>query len=458
MLVPGATLSRWTMSYFAAALLCLLLEQTMLAAGWWQPSVDIGEPRVLIIVHFVTIGWFGLLMIGALLQFSPVLTGLGLPTERLNLVCLLALIIGLATLSFGFEAIEREWPFAGTLMVAAVSMLASAFLAIAMVLFIGLWRGRSVHTASPFVMMAIVCLAATVTLGAIFALVISGVTQTRYLVELVLDAVPLHMSFGLAGWMTFAAIGVSYKLLPMFLLSPDTGKSGLVRNSGASALAILCLALVLSTAGSGLVQPLMLAAAITFAITLTAYLVDVTAMYRRRRRKIPELNTLGSIPAFALLAASALAFVVSIPLGLGPNVRIALIYVFAFGWLTGLGLAQLLKIVPFLTWIEAFGPLLGRRPTPRLSELVRERHAAVWLALFYLGVILAGVAIAGNSDSGFRAAAVLQAFCTAALAFELFRARALLNIDGSAKTAPFRQPALLVAKQIQRGNANDAAS
>ncbi|WP_244564735.1 hypothetical protein [Rhizobium sullae] len=445
-MIPGARLSRWTMSYFAAALLFLLLAEGMLAAGLWKPSADVGDPITLIIVHCVTIGWLGLLMIGASLQFAPVLTGAALATERFNLPALVAIVAGLATLICGFAAIKTGSPTAALIMPVAAALLAAGLLGIGAVLFTGLWRGRNVHAAAPLVLLGIFCLAVTVILGVGFALVLSGVTDVPLIVDLALRAVPLHAGFGLGGWMSLAAIGVSFKLMSMFLLSPDTSRTRVVLAGGACTFLILAVALSCLFAGGDVIEPLLFISAVVFLGTIAVYATEMRTLYRTRRRKTLELNSIGSIPAFVLLALSMAALVTSMPLNADDRIRAAIVYLFAFGWLSGLGLAQLLKIVPFLTWLEAFGPLLGRRPTPRLQDLIKERRASFWLAGFYLAVISAAASVAANTDAGFQISAFAQLVCSAGLIFELFQVRILAHVDAVAKSGPFHQPGLLIAK------------
>lgn len=457
MMPVGATLSRWTMSYFGAALFFLLLAGGLLSAGAWAPSASVAEPHALIIVHCITIGWLGLLMIGALLQFTPVMTGLGLPTGRLDLPCLAGSVAGLGLLLLGFHLIDTGSGAAGPVMVAATAVLPASLLSIGFVLLSGLWRGRAAHAASPLVMIGMACLVVTLALGALFAVTVSGLTEATGIIAFVANAVPFHASFGLAGWMSFAAIGVSYKLLPMFLLSDDMKRAPFIRATGLLAAGTLAAATASTIFAPVLGQRLFLFGSLLFLLPVAAYLADLFSTYRARRRKSLELNMAGSLPAFVLLGLSVPMLAIALASDAAPEVFTAIGYLFVFGWLTGFGLSQLLKIVPFLTWIEAFGPLLGRRPTPRLAELINGRRATAWLCIFYLAVIAAAAAITLESDAAFHLAAIVQTFSTAALMIELALARTLANVDPAAKSAPFQPPALFSAAN-HRGNAHGSAS
>ena len=98
----GVSLSRWTMSYFAAALLFLVAAEVLMALGYGFPHAAPQAPETLIVVHVVAIGWLSLLMCGALFQFVPVLVAQPLYSNMLPLQTLVSLVAGLGALILGF--------------------------------------------------------------------------------------------------------------------------------------------------------------------------------------------------------------------------------------------------------------------------------------------------------------------------------------------------------------------
>src|SRR5690606_8584651 len=106
-----------------------------------------------------------------------------------------------------------------------------------------LWAAQSRPLPAQFVIVGLAGVAATATLGIVFALVLGGAAAWEPFVTLAAAGLPLHVIAGLGGWLTFTAIGVSYRLLAMFMLEPElertTTKGALYLGTAALALAIM---------------------------------------------------------------------------------------------------------------------------------------------------------------------------------------------------------------------------
>jgi hypothetical protein len=414
------------MSYFAAALLFLLCGLALMAGGFGYPDAGTVAPQTLVVVHVIAIGWLGLLFCGALLQFIPVLAARPLRMGALSFPALASIVAGLLCLVLGFLSLAdllvvspRIMMFGAVLLFAGLLSLAAAFASTVL-------AQKKIDLPSRLVLLGLLALCAAISMGVIFAGSLSGAIDATWSTNIVAQGIPLHAAWGILGWMTLTAAGVGYRLFSMFMLAPDGGfSSRRVTACVCAALLGLLLSLAAVIAGAPswtFPATLGLLAALLAAIF---YLRDIVAMLRTRRRKQLELNSMAGLSAFGFLALGLLLLAGSLVGDIGLPVGPVAYYLLAMGWLSGLGLAQLYKIIPFLTWLEAFGPVMGRSPVPRVQDLCKESRARGPFAVYYVSVLGGAVCLLFDLPYGFRTAAALQLVAVAALMVEYVRARLL---------------------------------
>lgn len=446
----GASLSRWTMSYFGTALLALIGAELLMAAGFGFPGATIGSPRTLLLVHLVALGWLSLLMCGALFQFVPVLVARPLFSNSLPLPTLVLLIGGIVALLCGFLQLDSHTGADLPLLPLASALLGAGFFLAVWNLGRTLWAARPLPLPARFVSVGLSGLIAAAALGIVFALTLSGVT-TQPLSNLAGLGLPIHVIAGLGGWLTITAMGVSYRLLSMFMLAPEadklTTRIALYTGAGAVAFAVIggtaaiCL-------GSGDIDLILLAAGALGLVAATLYGADIVDLYRARKRRTIELNSQMAVFALVSLAADLVFAIVALALGKLPGQIGPIVFLFACGWLSGLGLAKLYKITAFLTWLECYGPVLGKQPTPRVQDLVAERRARKYFYLYFLGVWAGTAALAIGITPIFRGSAGLMALATLGIVRELLRTRKLVDVDATMRfPRGTHRPRLLVCLQ-----------
>ncbi len=393
----GSSVSRWTMLHFGAALTLFLLAQLAMVAGVVFPAASLYAPATLATVHLLTIGWLTVLMLGALHQFVPVMTAQGTPAGTSALVSLIAILVGLGGMEAGFLTLGGYLPPAAlaALPIGGIVVLSGAAVAAAS-LSRTLWRTRPLPFSAWFVATSLVFLFVVLGMGITLGLAFAAPGWVRWPGAFT-GGLGLHLLAGLVGWFTLTAMGVSYRLLSMFTLAPeDRGALGIaVFVLSAGGLAATWLFGLAAALGAGVPDAIAASAAAT-GLGLVLYLFDMGRLYRARRRRKLELNTLMAIPALAALAV-AIPFAAALGIGgITENTIGALGYLVLCGWLSGLGLSQLYKIVPFLTWLERYGSLLGKKAVPRVQDLVNERRDRPWFVLYFAavaaGTILAAVA------------------------------------------------------------------
>lgn len=350
-------------------------------------------PIVIGVTHLFTLGWLTTSIMGGLYQFLPVALGQSIASERAAHATFALHVTGVAALVVGMY-----WSF-GNVLFAGVTLLGAAIVVFLVNLGVTLHRAKTRDVTWWAICMASVFLGITFILG----MALSINLRTGFMGGVRGLALGVHLHVALFGWVLLVIVGVSHRLLPMFLLSHG-GRTHFARYAvallatGAGMLAVFHHVPVLGRE----VPALVLAAG------LIAYLMQAREFYRRRHR--PALD-----PGLHLAALALGLLAVAIPLGAmvlfhvaSLHVRVAYVLVVLIAC-TLFVAAHYYKIVPFLIWNRHFGPLAGTRTLPRVADLYSAQTANVAIVSLALGAILLAASVGAGSLAGIRVGALLFA-------------------------------------------------
>lgn len=342
--------------HFAAALIWLAFDPTLLTGAFYRPPV-------IAFAHVVGLGFLMSLVAGSSYQLLPVAFENPLFNRAFAKIHLVLHLVGVPTMVYGFY----HWRMP-VLAVGGTAVLLGFALYVVNILLTALRPLRR----TPTTMGVLACLASlTVALGVAVWILCSklGYTTPRDPLSLL----GAHTYLMLIGFFLLILAAVSYTLLPMFLLVPLVS----VKRSYAS-IQYLIAAVALFVPGQLAWPSLLPFAALSAGLGLALYAAESIALIRHSPRRLD-----GALRLFAF----NLAFLLPVAIGLllrslqlaGHLTTVALsldtaLFTFAvFGVLACAILGMGAKIVPFLVWQQRYAPLLGRARVPRLADLVHAR-------------------------------------------------------------------------------------
>lgn len=358
---PLAAQGRLPLAFMGVALAWLAFGTAWLAVQPGLLALPHAHPHVVALVHVWMLGFLVTVACGAVYQLAPVALGATLWSERLGWWHFGLHAFGVPGMVWSFW----RWDLAQLGHFGAAVALGAGLYAH------NVWRtvrasGRSGLVADSLRVSA-GWLAGTVVIGLVLA-------ANRFWHFIPLDPLPLlrfHAHLGLAGFFGALLQGVMFQLVPMFTLGEvqdwrlATGSFWISQAALVGLLAALLLRSAWGATGAGL---LLLAGYVGSARALAVVL-------RSRRKRALDPGVRAFIRGGAgLLVAGAGGLLLTWPgsrAGSAAGGWSAMGYgtVVIFGGLVPCFLGMLGKIVPFLTWMRAYGPHVGRHPTPSASGL-----------------------------------------------------------------------------------------
>jgi hypothetical protein len=331
-------------------------------------------PQVLAVVHLATLGWLTMIVMGASLQLTPVITVAPLRATRFMRWQYPLYASGVILLLCGF------WWMHPWLIATGGSLVILAVLHYTMVLSISFARTATRPLTVRFLIASVAALCVVVSLGLTMALNLQSGFLGVWLEQVLL----VHLVLGIVGWLSNTLIGVSYTLVRMFALAHAHND-----RLGRFVFVLLNTAIVVLALGFTVAWlPLIIVGggALVAAVWLFAY--DFLRMLRMRRRKVLDVTQYHSIAAVVYFALVTPVAIVATVIGWRqPAVLAALGLATLVGWLGQSTIGYLYKIVPFLIWQKRYGPLVGRQKVPLMRELIHERWAWISWWLINVGLI-----------------------------------------------------------------------
>ncbi len=430
-LATGDAPSPWLPGlHFAVALTCLLLGSGALVLYTdYLAAGSFFMPQVAATAHLFALGWIMLSIFGALYQFLPVAVGRQLRFTALAYVGLAAHTLGLMAFIGGLLSSARGLLYLGA------GGLSLSFVSVAFNLVVTLHGAKERPLAWWALLGSSLFLVVTPAYGMALGLNLHGDLNLseRFV------TVASHAHVALVGVVLLVMVGVAHRLLPMFLLSHGASERPawaalVLLFGGALALAIPYRNVVSLTAGYAL-----------SGLGALAFLLQAALFFKRRVRRAID-------PGMRLAGAGLIGLVVALlmaPLALSQGAShpplLSAYFVALLGAVSLFIAGHYYKIVPFIVWYHRYGPLVGLKKVPKVSELYSERLALLSGALLALGWLGSVVFTAAQSGLGLRFATLT--FLTGACVEALIISRVALGTHLSTANAD--------RSSIQKGGLHD---
>lgn len=333
------------------------------------------HPKLLAITHTAALGWGTLIIFGACYQLLPVILETELFSYKMGWTSLSLFVVGLVLLVCAF------WNFdPGLCMQIGSIFLVTGISLFSINTFLTARKVKKQSIYQEFIITSCVWLLATAVLGVLM------VFNFRYafLQKDHLQFLKLHAHMGIGGWFLLLIMGVSSKLIPMFLVSTKQ-KSSYLNYSYYLINASLILFL-LDGYFNDINSKTYFISALAFAGIIFWFLY-IFHCFKSRMREVFDLPIWHTLLSFFLLATAMLVlpFIIFHQLKSDPlSIRNSNLYgtLLLMGWISALVLGQTFKTLPFIAWVKHYEHLAGKVAVPMPADLYNKQALRIQFFAF----------------------------------------------------------------------------
>jgi len=366
--------SKAIVPYYLLAALCFFF----VSATCFLTSVDfLGhyfQPKLLAITHLAVLGWATTIIFGASNQLVPVIAEKKLFSDKIPLYVFALLTVGTALLVYSF------WNFSFTLSAyAGGGLIICGFLLHAFNLYKTAITGRN-DIIKDFILTAHVWLIVTGTLG----LLLLVNFRMSFLPADHLHYLKLHASIGMAGWFLQLIVGISSRLIPMFLLSRNEDTKLL--NIAFYAINVGLILFLLE----GMIWETTIGRGVYFLIVaggLIPYALYIRKCIRTALKKNLDSGMKHTFLALLLISVPFVLAAIQVfsMKALSPAITVSYGFAFIFGFTSVLIMGQTFKTLPFIVWMH----ITKKNAIPELlpKDLYNDTRVKWQMVLYFPGFL-----------------------------------------------------------------------
>jgi hypothetical protein len=398
-LLPGSALP---LAYFLfahaglAAALGLLVVWPDLPGGYFL------HPRMVAVVHLVTIAWISGSILGAFYLVAPLALGVPMPVTQADWAGWAAFTTGAVGMVTHFWMGEYD------------GMVWSAALVLGAIGWVALRALPRLRTASvPWgVKLHVILAFANVIVAGVFGSLL-GLSQTRGLIAASpMTAVFAHAHLAAVGWVFMMVVGLAYRLLPMILPAKPPSGRGL-----ATSAVLIEAGLVVSVTSLFVDGQWLPAGGLLIASGLASFVGKVRHVVAQRLPRPPALPhrdwSAWQVHGAFLWLAVALVLGLSLTVLPAGTTQVTVAWIYGVAGLLG-GLSQIVvgmqgRLVPMYAYYRAMAARDGTPPERSSHALISVPFARTIFAAWTIGVPWLAWGLARSHPSSVRAAAAILA-------------------------------------------------